>query len=82
MANYYLDLTGFVCPVPLIRTKEKIKELADGDILSIKTEHPRAVRNIMDWAYHEGYSFDVDDEENGVWFITLRKGQEEPDESR
>lgn len=73
MATYKLDLIGYVCPVPLMQTKQKIKELLCGDTLLILTEHPRAVRNIMDWALAERYSIDIDDVENGLWQITVIK---------
>lgn len=69
-----MDLIGFVCPVPLLETKKKYKDLALGDVLVIETEHPRAVRNIMDWAWREGHAVDADEVKNGLWRITLKKG--------
>ncbi|HHT62272.1 MAG: sulfurtransferase TusA family protein [Bacillota bacterium] len=73
MAEFYLDLVGYVCPVPLMETKKKFQELAAGDVLVIETEHPRAVRNIMDWAWNEGTDVDVDETANGRWKIVLKK---------
>lgn len=73
MANFNLDLIGYVCPVPLLQTKQKIKELENGDTLLILTEHPRAVRNIMDWALLQGYAIDIEDVENGLWQISIIK---------
>ena len=43
-----LNLIGYVCPVPLIQTKKRFLELSKGEKLVILTEHPRAVRNILD----------------------------------
>jgi len=73
MAEIFLDLVGLVCPAPLLETQKKFNELASGDVLVIETEHPRAVRNIMDWAWREGYANDVDEVENGQWRIILKK---------
>lgn len=73
MAEFFLDLIGLVCPVPLMETKKKFHEIALGDVLVIETEHPRAVRNIMDWAYKEGNDIEVDESDNGQWRITLKK---------
>lgn len=73
MVKIFIDVTGYVCPVPMLQTKEKYAALAAGDILVIKTEHPRAVRNIMDWACRNGFPIEVDEEENGMWSIKMAK---------
>lgn len=33
--NYKLDLRGFDCPVPLIKTKKKLEEMVQGDTLEV-----------------------------------------------
>lgn len=73
MTEYFLDLLGYVCPVPLIKTKEKVQGMAVGDVLVIETEHVRSVRNILNWAWREGYPVDVDEEDRGLWKIRLEK---------
>lgn len=74
MAKHYLDLTGFVCPLPLNEAKKKFEELALGDILVLEMEHPRAVRNILDWACGGGTEVEVDELESGRWQMVLIKG--------
>jgi len=71
--DHFLDLTGYVCPVPLKRTMERAKALDAGDVLTVQTEHARAVRNIMDWAWREGIEVDVEERDRGVWLIKLQK---------
>lgn len=73
MAEHFLDLLGYVCPVPLLKAQEKIRDMASGDVLVIETEHARAVRNILNWAWREGYPVDVNDEDRGLWRIRLEK---------
>ena len=73
LAVHHLDMLGYVCPVPLVRTKEKFATLSSGDILTVETEHARAVRNLLDWASKAGHSVDVEEESDGIWRIILRK---------
>ncbi len=73
MTDHFLNVVGYVCPIPLMHTKQKFGELINGDTLVIETEHPRAVKNILDWAIREGHQIDVDDQEAGLWKITLQK---------
>ena len=73
MTNHFLSVIGYVCPVPLLHTKQKFSEIPSGDTLVVETEHPRAVKNILDWAFREGHPIEVDELAAGVWKITLLK---------
>jgi TusA-related sulfurtransferase len=73
MANHSFNLIGYVCPVPLMHTKQKFSEITMGDSLVVETEHPRAVKNILDWAFREGHPIEIDELEAGLWKITLLK---------
>lgn len=73
MAEFFLDLSGYVCPVPLIKTEAKVKELSPGDELRIQTEHTRSARNILDWAWRRGYPAEADERDDGTWLITIKK---------
>ncbi|MET1256286.1 sulfurtransferase TusA family protein [Aliikangiella maris] len=35
-----LDLKGFTCPIPLLRTKKVLKQMAAGDVLKILITDP------------------------------------------
>ena len=35
-----LDLKGFTCPVPLLRTKKTLKKMAEGDIVKLLITDP------------------------------------------
>ncbi|CAH9050774.1 Sulfur carrier protein TusA [Pseudoalteromonas holothuriae] len=35
-----LDLKGFTCPVPLLRTKKALKNMASGDLLKLMITDP------------------------------------------
>lgn len=71
MTVHRLDVLGETCPVPLWRTKEKLKTLQPGDKLVVLTDFPRAVMNIMELADNIGYPFEVTETDNGVWRLEL-----------
>lgn len=76
MAEHHLDLVGDVCPVPLLRTERKVKEMQIGDVLVIESEQPAAVRNIADWAEKHGHSLEVKPLGRGLWQLVLTKNPE------
>ncbi len=73
MATYRLDLSGEVCPIPLLRTQQKFQQLLTGDTLVVETDFSRSVRNIMEWAEKNGLKFAVENLEDGVWQVCLTK---------
>lgn len=73
VATHYLDLADEVCPVPLLRVQEALRQAAAGDTVVARLGHARAVRNVMEWAEREGISFTVRDERGGTWQVSLRK---------
>lgn len=68
-----MDLIGDVCPVPLLKTERRLKELKVGDVLVVETEHSRAARNIQDWARKQGYEAVVGEVGNGIWEVRIGK---------
>ncbi|CBE68087.1 MAG: sulfurtransferase TusA family protein [Candidatus Methylomirabilis oxygeniifera] len=56
MAKYSLDVTGEICPYPLMLTKQKMGALASGDQLAVMVDYAKSVEDIPRWAKEEGYS--------------------------
>jgi tRNA 2-thiouridine synthesizing protein A len=54
--NHKLDLSGLVCPLPVAKTKRKLKEMQSGEILEVKGDFAEAGENI------KRYLEKVDDE--------------------
>ncbi|KKM09272.1 hypothetical protein SY88_19830 [Clostridiales bacterium PH28_bin88] len=73
MAEVVVDLMGEVCPVPLWRSQKQFAELGPGDVLVVRTDYGRAVRNLLDWAERSGLEFEVEDVANGVWEVKVVK---------
>lgn len=73
MAEYRLDALGEACPVPLLRTEKKMKELAVGDTLIVEIDHSCAVKNVPEWARKQGYPVEIEEVSEGQWDVYITK---------
>jgi len=55
MAEYQLDARRLLCPLPVIRVQEKIKELVAGDILEVFCTDPGVLHDIPAWCRVHGH---------------------------
>ncbi len=49
MATHTLDARNSLCPMPVIKTQNKINELQTGDILEVTCTDPGALNDIPAW---------------------------------
>ena len=73
MKEFTLDCMGEACPIPLIKTEKKMKELAVGDILIVEIDHSCAMKNIPEWSRNQGYNVEIDEIDDGEWEIVIEK---------
>ena len=71
--RHTLDLSGEVCPITLIKTQQKIKEVNSGEELSVLTDFPFATVTIPSWAEREGYKVEVKKASEETWEIVIEK---------
>lgn len=55
MAHYSLDAKGLLCPIPVIRTQDRIQELQPGDTLDVYCTDPGATNDIPAWCRINGH---------------------------
>ena len=55
MARANLDARRLLCPLPVIRTQERIKSLSPGDILEVTCTDPGALHDIPAWCRLNGH---------------------------
>jgi len=55
MAHYELDARRMFCPMPVIRTQDKIKEMQVGDTLEVVSTDPGALNDIPAWSRINGH---------------------------
>ncbi|MDH5612920.1 MAG: sulfurtransferase TusA family protein [Gammaproteobacteria bacterium] len=74
MSNYKLDARNSLCPMPVIKTQNKVNELQPGDILEVTCTDPGALSDIPAWCRINGHQIIDTKENNGVVVINLRVG--------
>jgi tRNA 2-thiouridine synthesizing protein A len=68
-----LDVRGLMCPLPLIRARRALAEMADGEALVVLATDPEAPVDLAALAADEGHAYAREHIE-GAWQITLTRG--------
>ena len=55
MSNHTLDAKRMLCPMPVIRTQDKIKTLSFGDVLEVVCTDPGALQDVPAWCRINGH---------------------------
>jgi tRNA 2-thiouridine synthesizing protein A len=55
MSHHELDARRLLCPMPVIKTQNKVKDLETGDILDVFCTDPGALSDIPAWARINGH---------------------------
>jgi tRNA 2-thiouridine synthesizing protein A len=55
MTCHTLDARYLLCPLPVIRTQNKIKDLGNGDLLMVTCTDPGAINDIPMWCRINGH---------------------------
>ena len=56
MSLHKLDARHTLCPMPVIKTQDKIAELSPGDLLEVTCTDPGALSDIPAWCRINGHS--------------------------
>ena len=56
MNQYTLDARNSLCPMPVIKTQNKVAELQDGDILEVTCTDPGALNDVPAWCRINGHT--------------------------
>jgi len=73
MAEYTLDCLGEACPIPIVKTEKKMKELKVGDVLIVQIDHSCAMKNVPEWARKEGHNVEIEEVDDGEWECIIEK---------
>ncbi len=72
-SDQMLDVTGLACPMPIIRTKKKMNDLAEGQVLEIHATDKGAKADLAAWAKSSGHELITQTEEGHVLKFWVRK---------
>ncbi|MGG0616274.1 sulfurtransferase TusA family protein [Bacillus altitudinis] len=73
-SDHILDVTGLACPMPIIRTKKKMNDLAEGQVLEIHATDKGAKADLAAWAKSSGHELITQTDEAHVLKFWVRKG--------
>ncbi len=65
-ADIKLDTLGYFCPMPIILTSKKIKELAAGQVLEVISDDEGIKKDMPAWCETTGHAMVGMEEENGA----------------
>ena len=74
MSHHKLDARRMLCPMPVIKTQNMVKNLAVGDILDVVCTDPGALSDIPAWARINGHEIVSSHENDDEITITVRVG--------
>ena len=66
-----LDVRGMLCPLPVIRTQERVETLAAGTLLDILATDPGVLQDIPAWCRVHGHSLVATARDDGCIRITI-----------
>jgi len=76
VSEVQLDARRLLCPLPVIRTQEKIEQLTAGDTLTVYCTDPGAVYDIPAWCRVNGHELLGIDQQDGEISLCIRVGSE------
>ncbi|MCB1734483.1 MAG: sulfurtransferase TusA family protein [Gammaproteobacteria bacterium] len=75
MSRHHLDARRLLCPMPVIRTQDRIATLAVGDILEVHATDPGAINDIGAWCRINGHKVLQAQNDDGEILMILEVGQ-------
>jgi len=74
VSQHQLDARRLLCPMPVIRTQQKVEDLQVGDILDVVCTDPGAIHDIPAWCRINGHEVVDSKETMDEVIITLKDG--------
>ena len=75
-ADDTLDCMGLYCPMPIVKTAQKMKQLEKGQVLEIVADDPGIKQDMPAWAKTTGNEFLGEEESDGEIKVYVRKTQD------
>jgi tRNA 2-thiouridine synthesizing protein A len=69
-----LDASGLACPMPVVRTRQAIDELASGEVLEVISTDRGSLRDLPAWAESTGNRLIEQREDADRFIFLIEKG--------
>lgn len=76
MSDHQLDARNILCPMPVIRTQDRVAELSAGETLKVFCTDPGALNDIPAWCRINGHEVLETSEEGDDVIVILRVGND------
>ena len=67
------DASGLACPLPIVKTKKALGDMASGQVLRVLATDPGSVCDMAAFAEQTGHALLSSGEEGGKFIFLLRK---------
>lgn len=71
--NKELDARGLNCPLPILKTKKALAEMASGEVLRVVATDPGAVRDFQAFAKQTGNELLAQSEQNREFIFFMKR---------
>lgn len=68
-----IDCTGLFCPMPIVKTREAMRQMAVGQVLEMLSDDPASDADMKSWAQNTGQDLLDVSREGAVYRFMLRK---------
>ena len=76
MTEHELDARRMLCPMPVIKTQDKVKQLKEGDRLTVVCTDPGALNDIPAWCRINGHKIIETKEINDEVIVLIEVGRD------
>jgi tRNA 2-thiouridine synthesizing protein A len=74
MAEKILNVCNEVCPMPIVKTREALKEMKPGETLVVIVDYPPSKENVQRFAINEGHEIlGVSNDDRTIKIIIKKK---------
>ena len=75
VADRVLDCLGLFCPMPIVKTREALRDMTIGQVLEMRSDDPASDPDMRSWARRTGNEL-LDVSKNGsVYLFLVRKSR-------
>lgn len=68
-----MDCFGDMCPVPILKIEQKLKEISAGDEFMLVTDHSCTIESIKQKYSNRNVVCRIEEVMNGVWEVYIKK---------
>ena len=68
-----IDCTGLFCPMPIVKTRDAVREMTVGQVLEMLSDDPASDADMKSWARRTGHDLVAVSKDGSVYRFLVRK---------